>query len=150
MADNISLKYLFDRHNINARQARWLPFLREYDFEIKHIKGKENKVADALSRHPKQYASSNYESDLENKIVNEEIFDKEYRNLKEKTVENERNQIKIDLSLNRRGLLLHKFRLYVPNSTDIKLVVMDGLHKRPYSGHPGYQKIITMTRNDFF
>jgi hypothetical protein len=27
-----------------------LEFLREYDFEIKHIKGKENQVVDALSR----------------------------------------------------------------------------------------------------
>ena len=50
MFDNISLKYLFDQQNLNARQYRWLAFLSEYDFEIKHIKGKENKVADALSR----------------------------------------------------------------------------------------------------
>ena len=42
MSDNISLKYLFDQHNLNATQARWLSFLSEYDFEIKHIKGKEN------------------------------------------------------------------------------------------------------------
>ena len=40
MYDNISLKYLFDQQNINARQARWLAFLNEYDFEIKLIKGK--------------------------------------------------------------------------------------------------------------
>ena len=44
MSNNISLKYLFDQPNLSARQARWLFFLSEYDFEIKHIKGKENKV----------------------------------------------------------------------------------------------------------
>ena len=44
------LKYLFDQPTLNARQARWLKFLCEFDFEIKHIKGKENKVVDALSR----------------------------------------------------------------------------------------------------
>ena len=49
MSDNISLKYLFDQQNINTRQARWLYFLSEYDFEIKHIKGNENKVVDSLS-----------------------------------------------------------------------------------------------------
>ena len=49
MSHNISLKYVFDPQNLNARQARWLAFLSEYDFEIKHIKGKENKVADASS-----------------------------------------------------------------------------------------------------
>ena len=48
--DNMSLKYLFDQPDLNARQARWLAFLSEYHFELKHIKGKENKIADALSR----------------------------------------------------------------------------------------------------
>ena len=28
------LKYLLDQPNLNARQARWLAFLTEYDFEI--------------------------------------------------------------------------------------------------------------------
>ena len=44
------LKYLFGQPTLNARQSRWLEFLSEYDFDIKHIKGKENKVANALNR----------------------------------------------------------------------------------------------------
>jgi hypothetical protein len=48
--DHNGLKYLFDQPNVNARQSRWLEFLCDYDFDIKHIKGKEDKVADALSR----------------------------------------------------------------------------------------------------
>ena len=44
------LKYLFDQLMLNARQARSLDFLCEFDFEIKHINGKENKVYDVLSR----------------------------------------------------------------------------------------------------
>ena len=34
MTDNKGLKYLLDQPNLNARQARWLAFLSEYDFEI--------------------------------------------------------------------------------------------------------------------
>ena len=45
----MSLKYLFDQLDLNARKSRWLDFLREYHFELKHIKGKENKVSDPLS-----------------------------------------------------------------------------------------------------
>ena len=48
--DNMSLKYLFDQPDLNVRQARWFTFLSEYHFELKHVKGKENKVVDALSR----------------------------------------------------------------------------------------------------
>ena len=32
MTDNKGLKYLLDQPNLNARQARWLAFLSEYDF----------------------------------------------------------------------------------------------------------------------
>jgi hypothetical protein len=48
--DHIGLKYLFDQPTLNSRQIIWLEFLCEYDFDIKHIKGKENKVGDALNR----------------------------------------------------------------------------------------------------
>ena len=44
------LKYLFEKQNLNARKTRWLEFLCEFDFDTKHIKGKENKVDDALNR----------------------------------------------------------------------------------------------------
>jgi hypothetical protein len=48
--DQCGLKHLFGQPTLNARQTRWMEFLSEYDFEIKHIKGKENQVVDALSR----------------------------------------------------------------------------------------------------
>ena len=68
MTDTKGLKYLLDQPNLNARQARWLDFLREYNFEIQHIKGKENKVSYALSRNAKLNfvaAINTYKIDLE-------------------------------------------------------------------------------------
>ena len=50
MTDHCGLRYMFDQPKLNAIQARWMALLSEFDFEIKHIKGKENRVADALSR----------------------------------------------------------------------------------------------------
>jgi hypothetical protein len=44
------LKCLFDQPTLNTRQSRWMDFIYEYDFDIKHMKGKENKVVDALRR----------------------------------------------------------------------------------------------------
>ena len=46
-------------------------FLRKYDFEIKYIKGKENKVDDALSRNANVNfiaAISNYKTELDDKF----------------------------------------------------------------------------------
>jgi hypothetical protein len=38
--NHCGLKYLFGQPSLNARQSKWLEFLSEYDFDIKHIRGK--------------------------------------------------------------------------------------------------------------
>jgi hypothetical protein len=52
--EHSGLQYVFEQPTLNARQMRWLEFLNEYDFNIKHVKGKEKKVVDALRKrvHP--------------------------------------------------------------------------------------------------
>lgn len=50
MSYHSGLIYLFDQLNLNAMQARWLNTLSEFDIEIRYIMGKENQVAEALSR----------------------------------------------------------------------------------------------------
>jgi hypothetical protein len=73
MTDHCGLRYLFDQPKFNARKARWMALLREFDFEIKHIKGKKNRVADALSRSMKKIhlaAVSTCEIDVKNKVRN--------------------------------------------------------------------------------
>jgi hypothetical protein len=65
------LKYLFGQPTLSARQSRWLKFLSEYEFDIEHIKGKENKVADALSKRVHELHATTinmYQSDLKDKI----------------------------------------------------------------------------------
>jgi hypothetical protein len=37
---------------VNRRNSRWIDFLSQFNFEIQHIKGRENVVADTLSRVP--------------------------------------------------------------------------------------------------
>jgi len=65
------VKHLFIQHDLNARQVRWLAFLSEFDFEVWHIKGKENKVVDALSRRTNgiyEVIISKVENDIEDRI----------------------------------------------------------------------------------
>jgi hypothetical protein len=38
--DHNGLKYLFEQPTLNSRQTRWMEFLSEYNFDMKHIKGK--------------------------------------------------------------------------------------------------------------
>jgi hypothetical protein len=50
MTDHSGLRYFFDQPKLNAIQARWMDLLSEFDFEIKHINGKENRLVDSLDR----------------------------------------------------------------------------------------------------
>ena len=59
-------------------------FLKRYDFEIQHIKGKKNKVADALSRNARlnfTVAISTYVSDLDEQLKEGIEHDEIYQNL---------------------------------------------------------------------
>ena len=49
-SDHKSLKYIFTRRDLNMRQRRWMEYLEDYDFTLHYHPGKENVVADALSR----------------------------------------------------------------------------------------------------
>jgi hypothetical protein len=48
------------------------------------------------------------------------------------------------------GLLTYRNRLYILDCDDLKRFIMDELHKRPYTGHPRYQKMIIATRKQFY
>lgn len=49
-SDHESLKYLKGQAKLNKRHAKWVKFLEQFPYVIKHKKGKGNIVADALSR----------------------------------------------------------------------------------------------------
>ena len=78
---------MFDQQNLNTRQARWLDFLSEYDFEIKHIKGKENKVYDALRINAIMNIIAtirSYKIELDDKLEEGRKLDIEYQNIRKK------------------------------------------------------------------
>ena len=49
-SDHESLQYLKSQGKLNKRHARWVEFIETFPYVIKHKHGKENVVADALSR----------------------------------------------------------------------------------------------------
>ncbi|OMJ21136.1 Retrovirus-related Pol polyprotein from transposon [Smittium culicis] len=67
--DAKSLLYMLNKIDLpNDTAARWISYLQLFDFEIGHIKGSHNVVADALSRDP-QFENKIKEYIVENKSV---------------------------------------------------------------------------------
>jgi hypothetical protein len=87
MTNNSGLRYLFYHPKLNSRHAKWMALLSEFDFEIKHIKGKENRVVDSLSRSKKvihmEYLSSNTcESDINTRVKSAQETDEFFKTVK--------------------------------------------------------------------
>jgi hypothetical protein len=80
------LKFLFEQPTLNARQTRWIEFLSKYNFDIKHTKGRDKKVDDALSRRVhKMHATtiSMYKKYLKDRIIEVVTADHHYVQVKE-------------------------------------------------------------------
>ncbi len=47
-----SLRYFLEQWDLNKRQQKWVSKVQAFDFDIEYVKGKNNVVADALSKKP--------------------------------------------------------------------------------------------------
>lgn len=83
--EHSGLRYLFDQPNLNATQSRWLDILSEFEFEIRYIKGKENRVTDALNRRVQVNQISvviSYRTIFQEQILHARQHDDMYQQLK--------------------------------------------------------------------
>jgi hypothetical protein len=138
---------------LNVRKTRWLKFLSVYDFDINHIKGRENKVVDSLSRRVHiMHATvlSMHQLDLKRRILDGLVTDHHYLHVKEKLQQVNVQQKINEYEIKEDRLLMHKNRIYVPCFGELRNLVLKEMHDVPYVGHPDYQKKITEVRIQFF
>jgi hypothetical protein len=149
--DHKSLEYIFTQKDLNARQRRWSELFSDYDFKISYIKGKENKVADALSRRPRLHSISSLKIDLRSRILNHLVGDPHYQQIKFALQEEVPVATKWEeYTLENDGLLRYKGRIYVPEDDDLRNLIMKEAHQAPYAAHPGVQKMYADLKQLFF
>ena len=73
-SDHESLKHIRSQAKLNRRHAKWVEFIESFPYVIKHKKGKDNIIVDALSR---RYAML---SQLDFKIFGLETIKEQYVN----------------------------------------------------------------------
>jgi len=104
-----------------------LEFISEYDFEIKHIQGKENKVDDAVERRVhKMHARtiSMCKSNLIDRIYEFAKLDQHFKEIM-KILQQGNSQQRIKYyELREDGILVYRGIIYVPNFPKLKNMVL--------------------------
>jgi hypothetical protein len=117
------LKYLFEQPSLNVRKNRWLEFLSKYDFDIKSIKGKNNKVVDALNRRVHEMHVTTISmciSDLKRRILQGLALDEHYAQVKE-GLQQRNLPLKLkEYKMGEDGFLLFMDKFHVPNSHELR------------------------------
>ena len=113
------------------------------------MKGKENKIDDTLNKKFHAVVLSICDSDLNTRVLKAQIKDETYLQVKEKLQQEETNRKYERYQLKEDGILVHRDMMYITNCTDLKRMLMDDIHQKPYSCHPGYQKTMTTVRKQY-
>ena len=92
-----------------------MEFFCEYDFDINHIKWKENKVVDALIKRVQELHSttiSMYRTDIKRKFLEAANADLQYKDLVAKLQQREMPQKVENSKLETYGTLMYKNKIY--------------------------------------
>nr|GEV76489.1 reverse transcriptase domain-containing protein [Tanacetum cinerariifolium] len=149
--DHKSLQHILDQKELNMRQRRWLELLSDYDCEIRYHPGKENVVADALSRKerikPFRFRAlvMTIGLYLPRQILEAQTEAMKPENLKSKDVggmliENSKDPEKPKkekLEPRADGTLCLNNKSWFPCYGDLRTLIMHKSHKSKYSVHPG-------------
>jgi hypothetical protein len=134
-------------------ETRWLEFLSEYDFDIKHIKGKENKVVDALRRRVHELHATTinmYQSDLKDGTTEAAKSDFQYKKLVAKLQQGILLQKIEEYKLDIDEILMYRGIIYVPNYQELKNLILREMNNVPYARHPGYRKTIAAIKSQYY
>ncbi|KAH9686182.1 Endonuclease [Citrus sinensis] len=142
--DHESLKHLKGQGKLNKRHAKWVEFIEPFPYVIKYKQGKENVVADALSR---RYALI---STLNAKLLGFEYIKELYVNDPDfANVFNACEKVSFGKFYKHDGFLFRENKLCVPNSSLRELLVREA-HGGGLMGHFGIAKTLDVLKEHFF
>ena len=152
--DHKSLKYLPSQRELNLRQRRWMELIKDYDCVIDYHPGKDNVVADALSRKSVQTLralNSHLSLPDDGAIVAElmarpnllnQVQEAQKSDEKNSTIVSQNRMGKeTEFLVNEDGFLYYRDRVYVPNDSELKKSILEEPHSGSFAIHLGSTKM---------
>ena len=150
--DHKPLQYLQDQKQLSRRQARWILFLQEFDFNYVYIPGRSNHAADALSRSHAASRPLTWD-DVNPPLKGHSAIIAAMSVLRSDALTEVKSAYQTDTDFSshyerptapyvlRDGLLFKNHALCIP-SGPLRDVVLHDHHDAPVAGHRGVQKTI--------
>ncbi|XP_057453401.1 uncharacterized protein LOC130745246 [Lotus japonicus] len=151
LTDQQSLKFLLEQRLSTPAQYRWVTKLMGLSYVIQYKKGKENVVADALSRasHGEllQLSVSSISSELWALLTQAYAADDALKLLISQVLA--QPQLHTHYSVV-DGLLFRKHRLVVPNDAQVRTLILEWLHSSHQGGHSGIRATMVRIKSFFY
>lgn len=142
--DHQSLKHLKGQQKLNKRHARWVEFIENFPYVIKFKQGKENVVADALSRRYALLLSMEAQQLGFEQIKSYYDQDPDFHDTYQATTWQA-----VDKFYQMDGFLFYNNRLCIPACSLRKLIVREA-HGGGLMGHFGVVKTLSSLQQNFF
>lgn len=135
--DQKSLKFLTDQRIMGEEQQKWISKLMGFDFDVKYKPGRENGVADALSR-KLQYSALSLVQIQEWEGLEEEVqADPKLKGIVQDILAQTDSQPGYSL---KKGRLYYQNRLVLPKDSPRIPKILTEFHDSALGGHSGYFK----------
>jgi hypothetical protein len=149
-SDNHALQFVTQQEKFNQRHVKWVEYMQNFTFVIKHVSGTANKVVDALSR--KCFLLQEFKvktlgfDDLRNMYTDDQDFKEAYE-VAENPILRDRSQW-IEYMI-QEGLLFKGNQLCILKCSMRKNLLKEK-HSGGFAGHFGHDKTFAKLNESYF